>query len=70
MEVIDGNHDATGKILEGWTAHIPRHAFDGSLLNNKKVYILETSPWAQAAINIGHGVGHEGIPKTLQRVRT
>ena len=67
MEVIDGNHDATGKIQEGWATQIPRHAVDGLLLKNNKVYIPETSPWAQAVINIAHGVGHEGVQKKHYR---
>ena len=49
--------------LDGWSMA------DGLLLKDGKVFVPEISSWAQAVIAAAHEVGHEGIQKTLHRVR-
>jgi len=49
--------------LDGWSMT------DGLLLKDGKLFVPEISSWTQAVIAAAHEVGHEGIQKTLHRVR-
>jgi hypothetical protein len=56
-EVVAGNRSNKWKLV------------DGLIVVDGKVYLLPSSPSLQAALALAHGIGHEGVPKTLHWLR-
>ena len=47
----------------------PWRLVDGLVLRGTQVFVPATSPLVPTVLELSHSVGHEGIQKTLQRLR-
>jgi hypothetical protein len=67
--------DASQELHMVWDAMANRdhddhwRVVDGLVTDRGRVYIPSSSPLAQEAIAGAHGTGHEGVQKTLHRLR-
>lgn len=52
-----------GVLTEPWRLK------DGLILHGDRVFLVATSPHVQTALRLAHDAGHEGIQKTLLRLR-
>jgi hypothetical protein len=58
---------ACDEVLSGALGE-PWHLRNGLILNGSRVFLTRTSPLLPTVLLLAHGVGHEGIHKTLQQL--
>lgn len=55
--------------IRGATKPAPWTVVDGLVIFKGRVYVLASSGLRQAILELAHGTGHEGVHKTLHRLR-